>query len=59
MYIWFATGWAYTGNAEDKGIAGIANSAYFAEVSINDWEKEDGIWSWRNILYIALGLLGL
>ena len=61
MYAWFATGWAYTGNKGDGVISDIAYSAYKAEVSPDDWERDTKTkeWSWRNWCYIALGLLGL
>ena len=55
--------WMFTKNhhGEVETLAGdIADSAYHATVETDQWEfDKNGNWSWRNLFYIALGLLGM
>ena len=58
MYAWYMFGWAL-----DKNIPPLsdwADSAEDAYVDSKDFERDDhGQYTWRNIVYILVGLLGL
>ncbi len=53
--MWYATGWSYDKNIPI--ISDIAISAEYASVDAYEWES--GEYSWRNILYLLMGGLGI
>ncbi len=59
MYAWMPLHKFYTGKQNDGFLSYLAGSAVEATVEPHSWERKNGKWSWRNIVYILFGLLGI
>ena len=60
MYAWMPLHKFYTGKQNDGFFAALAYSAAKAEVENDSWELDKNKkWSWRNIIFILFGLLGI
>ena len=59
MYAWMGLHSFFTGKRNDGFLSDLAESAVKATVEPHSWERKNGKWSWRNIVYILFGLLGI